>query len=161
MPGGRKFYHWFYECGECDLKSSSLIVYEVITDICFFIFNHHSNDEIMWQICTCHDSWAVITCANLWPDLIIIYHVGAAGIITRFELQAHKPFVKLVPDQSHNCREPGNASILMHQYLPSIDANEINFNRSKHKLSNKGYYHIPSRTLRWEISIEHLNSDFR
>ena len=23
------------------------------------------------QFCTCHDSWAVVTCANMWPDLAI------------------------------------------------------------------------------------------
>ena len=30
-----------------------------------------SNDQISSQFCTCHDSWAVVTCANLWPDQII------------------------------------------------------------------------------------------
>ena len=25
-------------------------------------------EEIRPQFCTCHDSWAVVTCANLWPD---------------------------------------------------------------------------------------------
>ena len=27
-----------------------------------------NNDPIRSQFCTCHDSWAVVTCANLWPD---------------------------------------------------------------------------------------------
>ena len=29
-----------------------------------------NNVSIRSQLCTCHDSWAVMTCANLWPDLI-------------------------------------------------------------------------------------------
>ena len=30
-----------------------------------------SNDQIRSQFCTCHDCWAVMTCANLWPDWMI------------------------------------------------------------------------------------------
>ena len=29
-----------------------------------------NDDAIRSQLCTCHDSWAVMTCANLWPDSI-------------------------------------------------------------------------------------------
>ena len=35
---------------------------------CSFLDN---NDAIRPQFCTCHDSWAVGTCANLWPDCIL------------------------------------------------------------------------------------------
>ena len=35
------------------------------------------------QICTCHDSPAVMTCAKLRPDLIIIFHARATQIVTR------------------------------------------------------------------------------
>ena len=35
---------------------------------------HHDSTDVYWsQICTGHDSSAVVTCAELWPDLIIIY----------------------------------------------------------------------------------------
>ena len=37
----------------------------------------HSNYPIRSQTYTCHDSWAVVTCAKLWPDLIIIFKVRA------------------------------------------------------------------------------------
>ena len=39
-------------------------------------FSHfNSNDQIRSQFCTCHDSWAVVACAKLWPDLIVIFHI--------------------------------------------------------------------------------------
>ena len=42
-----------------------------------------SNDKIMSQFCTCHDSLAVMTCANLWPDWIIIIIIETRIISTR------------------------------------------------------------------------------
>ena len=37
--------------------------------------NHNSDDQIRSEIiCSCHDSWAFMTCAKLWPDYIIIVH---------------------------------------------------------------------------------------
>ena len=56
----------------------SQTIYELITEISckkFFCFNHDSHNPVRSQICTCHDSWAVVACAKLWPDLIIIFHV--------------------------------------------------------------------------------------
>ena len=50
----------------------------------------YSSDQIRSQICTCHDSSAVMTRANLWPDPIIIIHVTATCIITIFELWTHQ-----------------------------------------------------------------------
>ena len=44
------------------------------------IFRFNINDDINpvgSQFCTCHYSSAVVTCAKLWPDLIIIFHVRA------------------------------------------------------------------------------------
>ena len=29
-----------------------------------------NNNKMRSQFCTCHDSWAVVTCANLWPGWI-------------------------------------------------------------------------------------------
>ena len=51
-------------------------------------------DLVMLQICTHHDSPAVMTCAKLLPELIIIFHVKAGCNFTRFGLWAHKPLVK-------------------------------------------------------------------
>ena len=34
-------------------------------------YSEISHDQIMSQLCTCHDSWAVMACANLWPDMNI------------------------------------------------------------------------------------------
>ena len=49
---------------------------------------------IMPEFSTCHDSWAVMTCAKFGHDWITIFHVTAAGNFMRFEWWAHKPFVK-------------------------------------------------------------------
>ena len=62
--------------------------------LCFY---QCSNDSIRSQTCTCHDSWAVMTCAKLWPNLSIIFEVGVKLIFTRFQLWAYKPFAKWVP----------------------------------------------------------------
>ena len=45
-----------------------------------------SYNLIMSQFCTCHDSWAVMTCAEFWHDWIIIFNVRATCIFTRFGL---------------------------------------------------------------------------
>ena len=49
--------------------------YECIIQSCKFACSSYVeyNDEIRSQFCTCHNSLAVVTCANLWPDFIIIF----------------------------------------------------------------------------------------
>ena len=47
------------------------------------------NDPIKWQICTWHDSWAVMPCANLWPDLFIIFQVRVTWILTHLLNACH------------------------------------------------------------------------
>ena len=61
-----------------------------------FGYEFNSIDLIRSQFCTCHDSWAVVACAKLWTDLIIIFHVIVIYIFTRLGLWAHKWFVKWV-----------------------------------------------------------------
>ena len=49
------------------------------------------NDNLIRsQICTCHDSRAVVTCAKLWPEQIIIVCGRATHILKRFGLWAHE-----------------------------------------------------------------------
>ena len=48
------------------------------------------------QICTCHDSWAVVACAKLWPDWIIRIQTKPKGIFSRFQWWADKCFVRKV-----------------------------------------------------------------
>ena len=57
------------------------------------------NGEIKSQFCTCHDSTAVLACAQLWPDLTIIYYVRVTRNLARFELSAHNIFCELGPGQ--------------------------------------------------------------
>ena len=74
-------------------------LWEVIIQIIFknsLCSNLDSNDSIKPPICTCHDSRAVMTCANLWLDWIIISHLRAITIFTRFGLWAQKMLVKSV-----------------------------------------------------------------
>ena len=55
------------------------------------------NDEkIRPQFCKWLDSWAVMPCANLWPDHTIKMKITGKTILTRFELCDHKPFTKRV-----------------------------------------------------------------
>ena len=44
------------------------------------------------QFCTCHDSWAVMACAKLWPNWIII-EIRTKRVCAQFRLCAHKLFV--------------------------------------------------------------------
>ena len=48
--------------------------HELITEISwnYFGFNFDGNHSISSQFCTCHDSWAVVTCAKLRADQIFI-----------------------------------------------------------------------------------------
>ena len=48
--------------------SSNLIFFQNSLD-----GNHNFIDPIRSQICVCHDSWAVVTWAILWPDQIITF----------------------------------------------------------------------------------------
>ena len=43
-----------------------------------------NNDQIWSQFCTCHDSWAVMTCAKLWPYQSIKRKTIGKVIFTEF-----------------------------------------------------------------------------
>ena len=57
----------------------------------------NNNDQIRSQFCTCHDSWAVVSCAKLWPEWIIGILIIAKGIFARFHLSAHQVLVVWIP----------------------------------------------------------------
>ena len=40
----------------------------------FLLLECDCDETVRSQISTCHDSWAVMTCAKLWPDWVIICH---------------------------------------------------------------------------------------
>ena len=44
-----------------------------------------SNDSTRSQICTCHDSSAVMACAKLWTDLISIFYIRAMHTFIRLD----------------------------------------------------------------------------
>ena len=48
--------------------------------------NSYFNDLFRSQFCTCHDSWAVVGCAKLWPDLII-FHLKWRCILQNFRYE--------------------------------------------------------------------------
>ena len=60
--------------------------------------NSYSVVSVRLQICTCHDSLAVMTCTKLWPDLIIIVHLWARlffFLFIKFGLWAHASLCKM------------------------------------------------------------------
>ena len=46
----------------------SQMIYEQIIEI--FCSNFQCEHSIRSQFCTCHDSWAAVVCAKMWPDVI-------------------------------------------------------------------------------------------
>ena len=56
-----------------------------------------NNCQIMSQMCTCYDSWAVVACATLRRDWVIKIQIIAKRMITRFELCAQKLIEKWIP----------------------------------------------------------------
>ena len=56
-----------------------------------------NNESIRSQFCTCHDSWAVVACTNLWSGWNRYIQNGEKLIATRFQPKAHIIFVKWVP----------------------------------------------------------------
>ena len=55
--------------------------------------NFDSNDPIRSQFCTYHDSSAVMACAKLWLDWIIMFHARTTCIFARFGLWPHKHYI--------------------------------------------------------------------
>ena len=58
-----------------------------------------NNYQIRSQFCTCHDSWAVVTCATLLSDWIVKIEAMVQCIFTSLQWWTHKPFVKCSPGQ--------------------------------------------------------------
>ena len=54
------------------------------------------NDQIRSQFCTCHSSWAAVTCAKLRPGGVIRIVTKTKRIITRFQSWKCKPFLRWV-----------------------------------------------------------------
>ena len=59
-------------------------------------FYLNSNDPIRSQFFTCHNSLAVMACAKLWHDCIIIIFYISVIFIFQILWWAHKPFAKWV-----------------------------------------------------------------
>ena len=80
-----------------DQGSLSPIVYELIMEILkiFFSFNPDSDDPVRSQICTCHDSWAVVTCAKLWSDHMIIFRARAIRNFCEIWIMSSKTVCKM------------------------------------------------------------------
>ena len=106
-------------------------VHELITEILWKYYSSSSfdtNDPVRPQICTCHDSWAVMTCANLWPDLTVIWDVRTIFIFTSFGFWAHKPLVKLVPANTNiEWREFGYSNNAKNSHVDILQMEEYFF----------------------------------
>ena len=62
-------------------------------NFCYYL---RYNWLIMSQFYTCHDSWAVMAYATLWPDLVIIFYLGNSRSFLWYALWACKIFVTLI-----------------------------------------------------------------
>ena len=80
-----------------------VLIIQIFQSSCCFVMK--SFISMRSQFCRCHDSWAVMACAKLWPDLIISFHVRATYIFTRFGLWAHKLFVKCIPESVETVKD--------------------------------------------------------
>ena len=91
MSPAAKWWHW-------GLGWISQTGYELINEILWwYCCDFESDDSIRSEFCTCHDSWAVMACAKFWPDLIVIFHITATHMLTRFGVWAHLLCVRWIP----------------------------------------------------------------
>ena len=74
-------------------------VYELIILLSynFMMFYLKNQHPVKPQFCTCHDSWPVVTWAELWFDLIIRMVTITKRIFTLVQFGAYKLFVRKVP----------------------------------------------------------------
>ena len=56
-----------------------------------------NNGRIGLQIYTCHDSWAVVACVELWPDWVMSIEIRIKRMFTNFKFWTHDLFAKWVP----------------------------------------------------------------
>ena len=63
-----------------------------------------NDNQISPWCCTCHDSWAVVACAKLWPDYIIWIKSRAKLICRSSRWWVYKVFVTWVPDVTRRVR---------------------------------------------------------
>ena len=81
------------------------------------------NDLIRSQFCTCHDSLAVMTCANLWPDSIITIIIITKWSLSRFQLRTNKPSWNgsLTSLSVGIYMEPRQHMLIECEYMPSLN----------------------------------------
>ena len=72
-----------------------------------FCSNFTNNDPIRSQFCTCHDSWAVVRYAKLWPNWIITLH--AIQILWHLDYELNS-LIETAPDIRTKKSLLGNSS---------------------------------------------------
>ena len=101
------------------LQRAHELMNEILKNVCF---NLDTNDPISSQFCTYHNSWAVVACAKLWPDLANIFHIRATHTFTTCGLWAPELFMKLpLPNIHRICKRTQNQwgiSNIELQYIP-------------------------------------------
>ena len=73
------FLFWMEHCGmwkRCIVGFVNWVNWNHLIIFC----NYGSNDPVRSQFCTCHDSSAVMACAQLWPNQFIICRTRRAAI---------------------------------------------------------------------------------
>ena len=103
-PGGSsvKVAVWHASCCKCLYSAFVLLQWDqgvfwqtnhalwipIFWIVCYSCVN--DDEQIMRKFCTCHNSFAVMTCAKLLPDWVIRIEIWPISIHTRFLLWAHK-----------------------------------------------------------------------
>ena len=61
-----------------------------------------NDNQTRSQFCACHDNWAVMTCAKLRSDRIIIFQIKTHWLYARFGLWLYKPLVTWILGLTHD-----------------------------------------------------------
>ena len=94
------------QCQVCNVMSRypmaggfGQIVHELLIEILWktVYSNFDSHQPISSQFCTCHDSWAVVTWAKLWPDTIIIVCAKIMGFFFKIWIISSQSISETVP----------------------------------------------------------------
>ena len=125
--------------------------------------NFNSNDPIRSQFCTCHNSWAVMTCANLWPDMLCISKVRATHFFQDLNYELINPLghgSQVTYEDTLTSQQPRVATITSISYTSSPSYNHCHYKRAIKNLNTKyqvwltkmpGLSWVLYTTASWEI----------
>ena len=119
--------HMLAETLECYLAPSLQTVYMLTIEISgkLVLLWVRQDDQIRSQFCTCHDSWPVVTCANLWPNWMIriitkvkwFFQLSASNLFVEWTLGLQCVYEPWAPDLLHMYMNHGAFSLSKHRKI--------------------------------------------